>query len=137
MDEETTVYEHHKEPLASRAVFLRRLASHAALALVVVLISLGLGMAGYHAYEGLSWLDAFLNAAMLLGGMGPVNVPQTPAGKLFAGLYALYAGLVFLAVLGVMLLPILHRFLHRFHLVTEQAEEAEEEQEEAGATRHP
>ena len=137
MDEEKTVYEHHKEPLASRSVFLRRLAAHIAVALAVAIFSLGLGMAGYHAYEGLPWMDAFLNSAMLLGGMGPVNAPQTPAGKLFAGLYALYAGLVFLAVVGVMLVPIFHRFLHSFHLVTEQAEEAEEEQEEAGTARHP
>jgi len=137
MDKEPTVYEHHKEPLASRSVFLRRLAAHAGIALAVAIFSLGLGMAGYHAYEGLPWLDAFLNSAMLLGGMGPVNVPQTDGGKLFAGLYALYAGLVFLAVVGVMLVPIFHRFLHNFHLVTEQAEEAEEEIEEEGAARHP
>jgi hypothetical protein len=136
VDEETTMYEHHKEPLASRSEFLRRLALHAAIAGVAVIFSLGLGMAGYHGIEGLSWLDAFLNSAMLLGGMGPVNIPQTDAGKLFAGLYALYAGLVFLAVVGVMLVPLFHRFLHRFHLVTEQAEE-EEEVEEEGTARHP
>src|SRR5436190_766816 len=131
------MYEHHHEPLASRSEFLRRLGAHVAVAAVMVLVSLGVGMWGYHATEGLPWLDAFLNAAMLLGGMGPVNVPLTLAGKMFAGLYALYAGLVVLAVVGVMLVPIFHRFLHRFHLVTEQAEEAEEEVEETGAARHP
>jgi hypothetical protein len=72
-------------------------------------------MAGYEWYEQLSWRDAFLNAAMLLGGMGPVNAPATPGGKLFAGLYALYAGLVFLIVAGLLLAPVVHRILHRFH----------------------
>jgi hypothetical protein len=72
-------------------------------------------MAGYEYYEQLSWRDAFLNAAMLLGGMGPVNAPATPGGKLFAGLYALYAGLVFLIVAGLLLAPVVHRILHRFH----------------------
>ncbi len=72
-------------------------------------------MAGYVAFERLSWIDAFLNASMLLGGMGPVNAPQTVAGKLFAGLYALYAGLVFIVTAAVLFAPILHRVLHRFH----------------------
>ena len=72
-------------------------------------------MAGYEYFEGLAWRDAFLNAAMLLGGMGPVETPQTPGGKLFAGLYALYAGLVFLIVAGILFAPGVHRLLHRFH----------------------
>ncbi len=131
------MYEFHHEPLASRSQFLRRLALHVAVAAGILIFSLGLGMWGYHASEGLPWLDAFLNAAMLLGGMGPVNIPQTDGGKLFAGLYALYAGVVFLAVVSVMLVPIFHRFMHRFHLVTEQAEEEEETVEEQGAARHP
>ena len=73
-------------------------------------------MAGYHALEHLSWLDAFLNAAMLLGGMGPVTVPVTPGGKLFAGCYALYCGLVVIAVAGIVLAPAAHRVLHRLHV---------------------
>lgn len=77
--------------------------------------SLAVGMFGYGHYEGLGWRDAFLNAAMLLGGMGPVETPQTNGGKLFAGLYALYAGLVFLVVIGIVFAPLVHRFLHRFH----------------------
>lgn len=77
--------------------------------------SLLIGMAGYASFEGLPWLDAFLDAAMLLGGMGPVESPRTDGGKLFAGLYALYAGLVFLVATGVVLAPILHRLLHKFH----------------------
>jgi hypothetical protein len=74
-----------------------------------------IGMVGYAYFEHLPWLDAFLNSAMLLGGMGPVDAPRTSGGKLFAGLYALYAGLVFIAAAALMFTPILHRLLHRFH----------------------
>lgn len=109
------MYENRKQaPIAHRS-FLRRMAGHLAVAVALVLVSLGGGMLGYHLLEGLSWLDAFLNAAMLLGGMGPVNMPATSAGKLFAGLYALYGGLVFIVTAALMLSPILHRLLHRFH----------------------
>ena len=104
----------HHRPL-TRAEFAGRLARHAAAALGLLILSLGIGMAGYEYFEDLEWRDAFLNAAMLLGGMGPVNAPVTPAGKIFAGLYALYAGLVFLLVAGVLLVPLLHRILHHFH----------------------
>ncbi len=72
-------------------------------------------MAGYHYLEQLPWLDAFLDASMILGGMGPVRPPETPGGKLFAGLYALYSGLVFLVTAGVLLAPVLHRAMHKFH----------------------
>lgn len=72
-------------------------------------------MAGYAHFERLAWRDAFLNTAMLLGGMGPVDLPRTPGGKLFAGLYALYAGLVFLVVVAIVLAPVIHRVLHTFH----------------------
>jgi hypothetical protein len=99
----------------SLAVFVRRLASHAAVALAFVIGSLGVGMWGYSHYEHLAWRDSFLNAAMLLGGMGPVNAPLTPGGKVFAGGYALYAGLVFLVVAGIIGAPVLHRLLHKFH----------------------
>ena len=81
----------------------------------MVFVSLRFGMWGYRHYEGLSSRDAFLNTAMLLGGMGPVNPPQTPAGKLFAGWFALYAGLVFLVVAGLILAPLVHWILHRLH----------------------
>jgi hypothetical protein len=92
------MYERRHHPPLSRAAFAWRLVRHAAAALLILGLSLGIGMAGYEYYEQLAWRDAFLNAAMLLGGMGPVNAPATPDGKLFAGLYALYAGLVFLVV---------------------------------------
>jgi hypothetical protein len=84
-------------------------------AVVVVTMSLLGGILGYVHFERLSWLDGFLNAAMLLGGMGPVESPQTPGGKVFAGLYALYAGMVFLVVAGIILAPVGHRVLHTFH----------------------
>jgi hypothetical protein len=87
----------------------------------VVLGSLAIGIAGYERFERLSLTDAFLNAAMLLGGMGPVDRPGTQAGKVFAGIYALYAGLVFLVVAGIMLGPVLHRLMHKFHWDEEEA----------------
>jgi len=86
------------------------------IALALIAVSLFIGMVGYHILEGLTWIDAFLNAAMLMGGMGPVNIPATFGGKLFAGLYALYCGLAVILVAGVILAPIAHRILHRFHM---------------------
>ena len=109
------IYESRKSPPLSRAKFLQRLALHAMVSILLAFISLLAGILGYMHFENLAWHDAFLNAAMLLGGMGPVNAPVTDGGKLFAGIYALYAGLVFLIVVGVMLAPILHRLLHLFH----------------------
>ncbi len=110
------MFEHRSQPLLERGAFLRRLGGTAALGLGLIAVSLFIGMLGYHVFERLSWIDAFLNAAMLLGGMGPVEQPQTYAGKLFAGLYALYCGLAVIAVAAIMLAPIVHRFLHSFHL---------------------
>ena len=109
------IYESRKSPPLSRQKFMWRLLKHVAAALLMAIFSLAVGMTGYGWFEHLAWRDAFLNAAMLLGGMGPVNSPLTDAGKLFAGLYALYAGLIFLIVVGVMLAPMLHRVLHTFH----------------------
>lgn len=109
------IYEARKTLPLTRRQFLLRLARHAAVSFLLVLISLLAGILGYMHFEHLAWRDAFLNAAMLLGGMGPVNAPLTDGGKLFAGLYALYAGLVFLVVVGVMLAPLMHRLLHTFH----------------------
>ena len=104
----------HEHPL-TRPRFARRLVVHAAISLSLIAFSIGLGMAGYCGFEGLSPLDGFLNTAMLLGGMGPVNAPVTSAGKLFAGFFALYAGLVFIVVTALLLTPLLHRLMHRFH----------------------
>ena len=99
----------------TRARFLRRLAGHSAVVIGLIVASLALGMSGYVIFEQFSWIDAFLNAAMLLGGMGPVHLPQTAAGKLFAGFYALYAGLAFIVTAALLVSPVLHRLLHRFH----------------------
>src|SRR5207247_7038258 len=100
----------------SRGRFALRIAAHFAGAAALGAVSLVGGMWGYVHYEALGWRDAFLNAAMLLGGMGPVDAPRTDAGKVFAGCYALYAGLVFLVSIGVAMTPVLHRLLHKFHL---------------------
>jgi len=101
-------------PLPRRR-FVLRMAGHFAVAAILVVLSLVVGMWGYERYESLLWRDAFLNAAMLLGGMGPVDDPMTDGGKLFAGFYALYAGLVFLVVAGLLLAPVIHRVLHLVH----------------------
>jgi hypothetical protein len=100
--------------------FLRHLGRQALWALLLVAVSLLGGMAGFHHWGQLAWLDAFLNASMLLGGMGPIGDLGPPAGKLFAGIYALYAGLVFLIVAGLLVGPVFHRVLHRFHLEDEE-----------------
>lgn len=86
------------------------------MAALVVGLALSIGIFGYNFIEGLGWVDAFLNASMILGGMGPVNELHSEAGKIFAGCYALFAGLIFIVVAGIFFAPILHRFLHRFHL---------------------
>ena len=99
----------------ARALFRRRLVIHASLALALVAVSIGIGIAGYCYFEHLGVLDGFLNTAMLLGGMGPVNAPVTPAGKLFAGFFALYAGLVFIVTAGLLFAPLVHRLMHRLH----------------------
>ena len=110
------MYEHRKQPLASRKMFAQRLARNGIIGIAMLLIALGIGILGYHFFEGLSWLDSLLNASMILGGMGPVNPLQTAAGKLFASFYALFSGVVFIAAMGVLAAPIFHRFLHHFHL---------------------
>lgn len=109
------MYESRKHPPLSHARFVRRLSGHVAAAAGLLVISLLMGIAGYAYFENLPWRDGFLNAAMLLGGMGPVDAPKTDGGKLFAGLYALYAGLVFLFAVGIVLVPVLHRLIHKFH----------------------
>jgi hypothetical protein len=109
------MYESRSTRPLTRPEFHRRLLGQAAWVLALLVGSLLLGIAGYMGFEHLSMVDAFLNAAMLLGGMGPVNPPQTVAGKVFAGCYALYAGLVFIVTAAMMFSPFLHRLLHHFH----------------------
>ena len=113
------MFERRSEPLLPFRLFLGRLATSAALGFAIVAVSLLAGMVGYYFFVKLTWIDAFLNAAMLLGGMGPVDPPRTAAGKLFSGLYALYCGFAVLGIAGVVFAPVFHRFLHRFHLESE------------------
>jgi hypothetical protein len=114
------MYEHHKQPLATRKVFAQRLTINALIGLLLLGFSLLLGMVGYHFLESLSWIDSLLNASMILGGMGPVNAIKTDDGKLFASFYAIYSGVILLASVGILIAPIFHRFLHHFHLADEK-----------------
>jgi hypothetical protein len=103
-------------PLLPRREYLARFARSLALGLSIIAVCLGIGMVGYHCLEKLSWIDAFLNAAMILSGMGPVATLQTNAGKLFAGFYALFRGLALISIIGIIMAPVVVRFLHKFHL---------------------
>src|SRR5664279_2911557 len=113
------MFEHHTKPLLPRKVFYRRLMRHAVLGVMVIVVSLGIGMIGYHTFENLPWVDAFVNAAMILSGMGPVATLQTDAGKIFAGCYALCSGIALITILGIIFAPVVHRSLHKFHLEDE------------------
>lgn len=110
------MFETRSSPLLPRRQFLSRMARSFALGLGFVLLSLFAGMVGYHQLEEMGWLDAFLNASMLLSGMGPLDAPKSEGGKLFAGIYALYSGLAVITVAAILLTPLLHRGLHRFHV---------------------
>ncbi len=112
------MFEHRRQPLLPRAAFLLRFGRYAAAAFLLVGVSWLIGILGYHVLEGMSWIDAMLNAAMILGGMGPVNALRTDAGKLFASIYALFSGMIFLVSVAILLAPVVHRLLHRFHLET-------------------
>ena len=115
------MFEHRKQPLLTPREFLIRQLLYLLVASMIIVGSLVLGVLGYHYFEGLAWIDALVNASMLLGGMGPVNVLHTVAGKVFASFYALYSGIIFLVVVGVIFVPLYHRFLHRFHLEMEDS----------------
>ena len=109
------MFEHHSEPVATRAIFLRRLGTSGAIGFAVIAVSLLIGMAGFQLTENLGWVDAFLNAAMLLGGQGPVEHDRNTIGKLFEGVYAIYCGLAVISVAGIIFAPIVHRFLHKLN----------------------
>ena len=121
------MFEHRTEQLLPRREYFARLARSFAIGMALVLVCLGIGMTGYHVFENLSWLDSFLNASMILSGMGPVATVQTNAGKFFAGCYALFSGLALITIMGVILAPVAHRLLHKFHL--------DDAQKRAAATR--
>jgi hypothetical protein len=109
------MYERSSAPLLTHRRFLWRLLRHGGVVVALVIVSLALGMAGYREFARMAWVDAFLNSCMLLGGMGPVGDLPTDGAKIFAGLYALYAGLVFIVSVGILLAPIAHRIFHRLH----------------------
>ncbi len=110
------MFEPKSKPLLPRPDYYARLVRSAAIGLAVILTALGVGMLGYHYFENMPWIDAFANAAMILSGMGPLAPLATAGGKLFAGLYALFSGLAFVVVMGIVFAPVVHRFMHRFHL---------------------
>ena len=116
------MFEQRRKPLLPRRAFYARMARSLALAIAIVAVSLGAGMVGYHGFEKLPWLDAFLNASMILSGMGPVATLQTAGGKFFAGCYALFSGLALITTLAVIIAPLFHRFLHKFHMEADARE---------------
>lgn len=108
--------EKQMQPLLPKHVFLQMLLRSILIGLFFIAAALLMGMYGYHHYEKMTWVDAFVNAAMILSGMGPVNTLVTDGGKIFAGMYALFSGLSFIVIMGVIYAPVIRRFLHKFHL---------------------
>lgn len=108
------MYEHHHHPVLPLRSFIRRVIRNLFIGAVIIAFSLGIGMLGYSYFEKMNWVDAYVNATMILSGMGPVSTLNTDAGKIFAGSYALFSGIVFLVIIAVILAPIIHRFLHKF-----------------------
>ena len=109
-------YERHHDQLAPRSVFFKRVAVSLLIAFGMIGFALAIGIIGYHTLAGFGWIDSLLEASMILGGMGPVNPLANDASKVFASLYALFSGLMFIGIMGVVLSPIVHRFLHKFHV---------------------
>jgi hypothetical protein len=110
------MFEHHKQTLLPRREFIRRLGWSVAAGGVLIAFSLSVGMIGYHTLANMPWIDAFLDAAMILSGMGPLSPLHNDASKLFAGCYAIYCGIALIGTTGVILAPVIHRALHKFHL---------------------
>lgn len=110
------MFEHHKDRLLPLSLFFTRIIRHILLGIMLISLALVIGMMGYHYFEQMSWVDAFVNASMILSGMGPLGSLSTNGGKIFAGCYALFSGLIFILVLGIIYAPIIHRFLHKFHM---------------------
>ena len=110
------MYEHRRHRLLSRIQFARRAANHVLLALLIIALALGIGVLGYHYFAQLPWLDALLNASMILSGMGPVDTLHQSSAKLFASVYALFSGLVFIGVASLLVAPFVHRLFHKLHV---------------------
>lgn len=119
------MFEHRTEALLPWRAFFARIVRQLAISAAVMATALGIGVVGYHALDGLPWVDALLNAAMILGGMGPVDTLRSDTAKVFAAGYALFSGVVFIAVAGLLLAPLFHRVLHHFHLELEEADDRE------------
>lgn len=110
------MYESKNQPVIPHPTFLKRLLRNFIIGFLVTAFSLFIGMLGYSHYEKMGWIDAYVNAAMILSGMGPLGELKTDAGKLFAGTYALFSGIVFLVIVGIIFIPIFHRLFHQFHI---------------------
>jgi hypothetical protein len=124
------MFEHRLKPLLPFGRFVRRMARSAGVAVGIVLGALFIGTLGYHHLEGLPWIDAELNAAMILSGMGPVDPMKAPAAKIFASVYALCSGFLFLTVAALLFAPLLHRMMHRFHLEAGESDAEKDEEQE-------
>jgi len=111
------MYEKRSDRVISRRSFMGRLAWHVMIAFLMMLVALSIGISGYHWLGGFSWIDSLLEASMILGGMGPVKPLTSQSAKIFASAYALFSGLAFIAMMGVILAPVAHRILHKFHAV--------------------
>jgi hypothetical protein len=112
------MFEHRNHPLLSKQAFFARIIFHASAGLLAIATALGVGVGGYHYLGGLSWIDSLVNASMILGGMGPVDLIQTDTGKYFVSFYALFSGLFFIGVATLLLAPFVHRTMHKMHLDT-------------------
>jgi hypothetical protein len=110
------MFERRHEKLAPISVFVRRMAASVVMAGILIAVALFIGVMGYHLIAGFDWVDSILEASMILGGMGPVNALATTEAKMFASGYALFSGLVFIAIMGIVLAPVTHRMLHKFHI---------------------
>jgi hypothetical protein len=127
--------EHRSEPLLPRPAFALRLLRYSAIAGGIIGFSLAIGMVGYSTLAGFGWVDAFLNAAMILGGMGPIGDLESDTAKVFAGLYALFCGVVLLASVSILLTPIIHRVQHRLHLELERDTDSDDDGDRVGRIR--
>jgi len=117
------IFERRHEELASTSEFAKRMIAFVGIALGLIGIALSIGVLGYHRLAGFGWVDSLLEASMILGGMGPVNPLSTDGAKIFASMYALFSGLIFIAVMGVILSPVVHRLMHKFHIDEEDRDE--------------
>jgi hypothetical protein len=113
---EKCMFEKRRQPVAKMPIFLKRLLASLLLALSVLMIALLIGIIGYHHLAHLNWIDALLNAAMILGGMGPVDSLPSDEAKVFASFYALFSGVIFISTIGILLTPLFHRLMHKFHM---------------------